>query len=426
MIEEIKLLQQEIQLKFPPFYIEFLVKEQLIESRLFSDLALLYGITDLNERYNSSENFKYLPGYLIIGDNSGGYGFFINCKQPNDTNIYVTGLGDMDETGLENIASSFDDWKQKKYDSEGFLQKLYENKIVTPLHWLQQKLIDLEKEERKLKQLQTEGKLALKEYLLKKREIKPQIEQVTAQLIEMEAKQKAFRKPKLSLAYFEKTYNFNFPILYKKLFNDKMLDWGELDGEWYEREYKLRKQSPPFLFFAKDFELLPAHTIGDVVDDFMHTFPDLIHKFIPFAMSGAGDHYAFYPAGEIGGDIPLVFIWHDDNKCDFLSKNLQDFIFLKMLEAVSDIDNRYDDISKGDLKQNTHNWLTTHKKYLKESQVYELEKIYTRQLTSFTRLMKNGKSIPFEALLSDEEYDLLIKQEINFEKLHQSFPYEDT
>lgn len=424
MLEEINLLQKEIQLNLPPFYVEFLLKEELIESRLFSDLTLLYGFTDLKERYNSSEVAKYLPGYMAIGDDSGGYGFFINCKQAGDSNIYVTSLGDMDETSLEIVASSLADWQSKQYDSTLFLQTLYENQIISPLHVLRSKLIELQKEEARLEKEKNNIPGNLKDFLLRKRALKPAIEETQAALIALEQKQKTIQKPHASLTYLEKKYQFSYPVLYKKLFHDKMLDWGVFGSDWYTNEFAVRKESPPLLFFAKEFEIIPIHNVQDVMDNFKANHPDSPHLLIPFGNSGAGDEYAFYLNAGEDEDIPIVYVWHDDDRCDYLAKNLQDFIFLKMLEAVVDADAEYDTLMDGNVSENLRNWLTTHKKYLKPSQVQILENVYARKMNIFLRTNKNKTTNEYQALLSEDEYDLLLKKEIDFPLLNKSFKCE--
>lgn len=105
-------------IKLPLFYIDFINQHQLEESRLFSDLTLIYGANDLAERQNETQ--QYLKGYLKIGDDSGGYGVFICCRPYADDHIYITGLGDLAETSLEILAQNFDAWTAKDYDTEVF------------------------------------------------------------------------------------------------------------------------------------------------------------------------------------------------------------------------------------------------------------------------------------------------------------------
>ena len=83
---------------------------------------MLYGANDLTERQNETQ--QYLKSYLTIGDDSGGYGVFINCRPYGDDHIYITEMGGLDETSLEILAQNFDDWAAKNYDTEGFLQTI--------------------------------------------------------------------------------------------------------------------------------------------------------------------------------------------------------------------------------------------------------------------------------------------------------------
>lgn len=135
---------------------------------------------------------------------------------------------------------------------------------------------------------------------------------------------------------------------------------------------------------------------------------------IPFASDGSGDMIAFwlscasYPTN-IGnpaniGDWPIIHWWHDDNKCDILANNLQDFMFKSMLNCALEINAEYDLLANGDIKTNLQNWLKTHQKYLKPSQVALLADIYARELqqedeTSFY-------------LITVEEYKTIMQNEL--------------
>jgi hypothetical protein len=421
MMEKIQLLQSTMALSLPSFYIDFLIKENLLQSKLFSPLTLLYGIEDLHTQNQSKEMHHYLPKYICIGNNSGDYGFFINIHNDNDPYIYVCGLGDLDESSLEKIANSFELWAEKNYDSDDFLETLYQNQFTNPLKQMRADLHQLSLQERQLSAEKDIGAIDLKTYLQKKRTLKPTIEAAEASLVALQARQKNYKSPPVSIPNLEQRHQFKFPLLYRKLHNDGMLDWGVFGKDWASNVLPMLIKSPPLLLFAKDFELLPVSDIDDSVDRISGFNPDCKQRFIPIGVSGAGDMYAFHLDTKHGSDMPVVYLWHDDNRCDYRAKNLQDFIFLQMLGAVLEIEEEYDLITNGDLHTNLDQWLRTHKKYLADNQVMVLEKIFSRDVQTFVHIDKKGVASNYTGLISSEEYDAILEKEIDFPLLNTSF-----
>ncbi len=188
MLEKIKQLENEIGIAFPTFYVEFLVNEKLITDRLFSNLTLLYGIENLKEIQEQKQIKNYLPNYICIGDDSGDYGFFVKGNIDSNTNIYITELGDLDEASLEKIAGSFAQWKKLNYDSELFLETLFQNQIDSPISKLRGTLYKLKKDLHEL-QLSNEKKaIDLKAYIQKKKNLQYAIDEISDKITALEAK----------------------------------------------------------------------------------------------------------------------------------------------------------------------------------------------------------------------------------------------
>ena len=148
-----------------------------------------------------------------------------------------------------------------------------------------------------------------------------------------------------TLANIETKHNYTFPILFRKLWEDEMLNWMrgfafplEKGKTWAEDVYPTLKDNPPVLLNTggSDFELLTA----DEMQNFK--FPELWdiekHHFIPFAKTAEGNIYAFYKNIDIDGENPVVLIWDDMDETEIIAKNFEDFIFRKMLECTDDID----------------------------------------------------------------------------------------
>ncbi|MBV8255883.1 MAG: SMI1/KNR4 family protein [Chitinophaga sp.] len=205
----------------------------------------------------------------------------------------------------------------------------------------------------------------------------------------------------------EQLHNFRYPALYKQLYADGMLNWGAFGPEWYKQVLPTLKEHPPLLLYANDLELLNTSMVADYMEEGM-LFADPIHKFVPIATSGAGDWFALYYNLQDGEDVPVVMVWHDANEACILAKNLQDFIFLQMLEAVTDMSTTYPGLlTIGDFADNCQKWLQSHAPYLTE-----------RQQAIVKSTFEKG------ALTSAELRDIL-EAEINFQWMDSSFPYQE-
>lgn len=69
----------------------------------------IYSVDDLVERNTTYEVLEYCPGFLLVGDDSGGRGFLIDLKD-DAGGIYGSGLGDLDPSEFATIASTLQDW----------------------------------------------------------------------------------------------------------------------------------------------------------------------------------------------------------------------------------------------------------------------------------------------------------------------------
>lgn len=208
------------------------------------------------------------------------------------------------------------------------------------------------------------------------------------------------------LETIEQEHQFEYPALYKQLDRDGMLSWGQLGPEWFSREFARVKDNPPFLLFANDFEIIDQKDIaGEVAEGPL--FADKSHRFVPLGYTGAGDWYAFYYNLKDGEDVPIVLVYHDSNEAVIMAKNLQDFIFARVLEALVQQDPEYPGlISEGDQAANAANFLRTHAPYLSP-----------RQQEVATRIYEKG-------VITEDELRDILEAEINFDWLDSSFPYQ--
>ncbi len=233
--------------------------------------------------------------------------------------------------------------------------------------------------------------------------------------------------PMSTLEDLEKEFNFTYPELYKQLYADRMLDWGSDGNDWYTNVFPTLKENPPLLLFGSDIEIWDPIVYRDGIREMVnHEVYDINPKYqmVPLAKNGAGDLYVFQFDMEINGEVPITFFGHDSD-AEILAKNLQDFMFRQLLESLTEIDEYsmfYED-SEEKIKQNLHNQLKTHRKYLKAEQVEILEDIYQLDIFEYTYKIPNGNEFEAKGLLTFDDLEKLIKQEMAFEKLNTKFDY---
>lgn len=128
----------------------------------------------------------------------------------------------------------------------------------------------------------------------------------------------------MTLTEIENKYGFKYPELYKKLEYDQMLNVGEYGQDWYTTVFPKLKENPTLLLHSWDFEVLSVEAAYEAIkgladpENYRQIKPEF--QFIPFAQSGAGDHYCFFLNEQNGKDIPIVFVWHDCNEVIYLAK----------------------------------------------------------------------------------------------------------
>ncbi|WP_197253987.1 SMI1/KNR4 family protein [Paenibacillus dendritiformis] len=114
----------------------------------------------------------------------------------------------------------------------------------------------------------------------------------------------------------EQRFGFKYPELYKRLYDDGMLDWGEYGPNWHATYWEKLKRNPPLLLFGDDIELLEFNQIVEKIEelkdpeDYRATKPEF--QFVPFAMTGGGDLYVFQFDKQCGENVPVTLVPHDN------------------------------------------------------------------------------------------------------------------
>ncbi|MDR2953679.1 MAG: SMI1/KNR4 family protein [Prevotella sp.] len=222
------------------------------------------------------------------------------------------------------------------------------------------------------------------------------------------------------LESLEKKYDFQYPDLYKLLCKDGMLDTGKFGSGWVDRNYERIKDNPIFLIWSSDVEAIEEFGFEDYIEDikdpemWWNIKPEL--KLIPFAQNGGGDWYCFYYNEQQGDDIPVIMIYHDADDFVVLAKNLQDFIFRAILETASSFYmSVYNENKLNKILWDARSMLMSHKKYMTEKQAAVLEDIYSKEPQKYGKVTWG--------LLSEDETNRIIKQEIDFPLLDKEIQY---
>ncbi|WP_456830938.1 SMI1/KNR4 family protein [Deinococcus sp. UYEF24] len=228
------------------------------------------------------------------------------------------------------------------------------------------------------------------------------------------------------LEAIEERFEFSYPTLYKQLYTEGLLDIGQFGPQWMTSEFPRLRLRPPLLLFGHDFELMQLEDIAEETAEFFN--PDSYRevrpglRFVPFAMTGGGDLYCFHLNAATEAGVPVVYVWHDADEATFQAKNLQDFIFRGLLEAVVGID-KESLIATDDLSENCRAMLATHGPFLSPRQRQLVEDLYARDVTGYTSQLPNGREYQTRGLLSPDELAQILRAEIGFEHLDRRFGY---
>ncbi|MFF4195541.1 SMI1/KNR4 family protein [Nonomuraea sp. NPDC001831] len=71
--------------------------------------VVVYSAGDIGERNATHEVARYAPGFLLVGDDSGGCGFLLRADDP-DSAVFSSDLGDLDPAGFDVVAADFASW----------------------------------------------------------------------------------------------------------------------------------------------------------------------------------------------------------------------------------------------------------------------------------------------------------------------------
>ena len=105
-MQEIAAFQQWLEHALPSYYLAFLLETQ---EGLHGEQVLLYGAGSLLERNDTYETQQYCPGFITIGDDSGGRAVML-ALDGLDRAVYLVGHGVMQRDEFELAAGDFHAW----------------------------------------------------------------------------------------------------------------------------------------------------------------------------------------------------------------------------------------------------------------------------------------------------------------------------
>ncbi|MCX4744230.1 hypothetical protein OG455_01650 [Kitasatospora sp. NBC_01287] len=69
----------------------------------------VYSAGCIGERNATYEVAQYAPGFLLVGDDSGGRGFLLRAGDP-DSAVFSSDLGDLDPADFDVVFADFASW----------------------------------------------------------------------------------------------------------------------------------------------------------------------------------------------------------------------------------------------------------------------------------------------------------------------------
>jgi hypothetical protein len=157
--------------------------------------------------------------------------------------------------------------------------------------------------------------------------------------------------------------------LYERMVKDGVCSYGASFDEWQMTWRERSLVNPPALLAALDFEWMQPDEIAEWAPPGYWAEE---HVFVPFAHSGGGDLYAFYPRW----GSAVVYAAHDANDCTALAPHLEGLLYRLMLEAMTyDDGERWDDLGPDEVDRFLAANIRVLKPYLRAAWFDDLEAV---------------------------------------------------
>lgn len=136
--------------------------------------------------------------------------------------------------------------------------------------------------------------------------------------------------------------HIELPAILQALYRDGLTRYGKDRADWQANWEHYLLEAPPALASSYDFEWLDAEAIAETIKGWLHPQSQNGRSFFPFAQSGAGDVFCLT---EHEGECVVVYIWHDSDAHTIEAFSFADFIYSRLVTAMTDMSHLLDDLS---------------------------------------------------------------------------------
>ncbi|MFZ6743793.1 SMI1/KNR4 family protein [Undibacterium sp. JH2W] len=196
------------------------------------------------------------------------------------------------------------------------------------------------------------------------------------------------------------------PALLQALYRDGLSSYGKDRADWQANWEHYMQEAPPALISSYDFEWLDAEAIAQTINGWLKPESQNGRSFFPFAQSGAGDVFCL-TAHE--GECVVVYIWHDSDRHTIEAFSFADFMYSRLVTAMTDISHLVDDLSGTDKARSCLladiRRLST---YLPAEDAARLQAYLERPVME-TEVSYGRRTERLPCLITDEEYNLLMQ-----------------
>lgn len=139
------------------------------------------------------------------------------------------------------------------------------------------------------------------------------------------------------------------PPILSRLLEEGKTDYGRDQADWKLnwRDYTLNAQ--PILSCVYDLEWISVDKALQIVEIWLNPTFQNGRRFLPFAISGAGDAYCLMPMAN--GGIGAGLVWHDKAQSAVEMPSFESFIFSKLVESAADLEHLLDDFTPDEARR---------------------------------------------------------------------------
>ncbi len=192
-------------------------------------------------------------------------------------------------------------------------------------------------------------------------------------------------------------YGFAIPSEYRQMY----------ERGWFDFDPARRGLPQPYLWL-NDMEWMPPRDI------LAHEFPSYCKPgFVPFAFTGGGNHWCWYPQHTMNGITPVVLCPHDCYTGEFYAPHFLGSLYRQILDFACDLINPdQEEEARTNLKQ----WLDDLGPFFPVEWRETIASLHATPLRSW-----QVRSISGHAFLLPDEYQSIVQRDLAFARLDETF-----